>query len=105
MLNRHVVCDVLDVKGEYKCVVVEDAAEDAAVPDVFLLVFLSYLDVPSICFQLVGGDLPQNLLVNWEEHLQTTLFYVIIPVGQRVIIIINMVKITAGKQSESKSVH
>ena len=57
-------------------------AEDAAVPYVFLLVFLSYLDVPSIWFQLMGGDLPQDLLVDWEEHLQTTLLYVIVSAGQ-----------------------
>lgn len=65
------------------------AAEGAAVPDVFLLILLCDLDVSSIWFQLVGGDLPQDLLVNREEHLKTTFFYVIIPVGQRIIIITN----------------
>lgn len=59
------------------------AVEDVSVPDVFLLIFLSYLDVPSIWFQLVGGDLPQDLFVNGKEHLQTALFDVIIPVGGR----------------------
>ena len=65
------------------------AEEVAAVPDVFLLVFLRYLDVPSIWFQLMGSDLPQDLFVDWEEHLQTALFYVIIPAGQRIITVIN----------------
>lgn len=51
------------------------------VPDVFLLIFLCYLDVSSIWLQLVGGDLPQDLLVNWEEHLQATLLDIIIPTG------------------------
>lgn len=65
--------------------------EDADVPDVFLLVFLRYLDVPSVWFQLVGGNLAQDLLVNGEEHLQPTLFYVIIPAGQTDTIIISVV--------------
>lgn len=68
-----------------------DAAEGADVPDVFLLVFLRYLDIPSVWFQLVGGHLAQNLLVNGEEHLQPTLFYVIIPAGQTDTIIISVV--------------
>lgn len=40
----------------------------------------------------MGGDLPQDLLVDWEEHLQTALLYVIISAGQRVIISIYRVK-------------
>lgn len=55
-------------------------------PDVFLLIFLSYLEVPSIRLQIVSGDFSQDLLVNWEEHLQITLFYVIVPAVHTVII-------------------
>lgn len=48
-------------------------------PDVLLLVLLSDLDVSSSWFQLMGGDFPQDLFVNGEEHLQSTLLDVVIP--------------------------
>lgn len=51
-------------------------------PDVLLLVLLSDLDVSSSWFQLMGGDFPQDLFVNGEEHLQTTLLNVVIPKEQ-----------------------
>lgn len=51
-------------------------------PDVLLLVLLSDLDVSSSWFQLMGGDFPQDLFVNGEEHLQTTLLDVVIPKEQ-----------------------
>lgn len=73
-------------------------------PDVFLLIFLSHLDVSSIWLQLMGGDLPQDLLVNWEEHLQTTLFYVIIPAGQTVSWLPTQSNNNAGEQSESTNI-
>lgn len=73
-------------------------------PDVFLLIFLSHLDVPSIWLQLVGGDLPQDLLVNWEEHLQTTLFYVIIPAGETVSWLLAQWNKNTGEQSESTDI-
>lgn len=48
-------------------------------PDVLLLVFLSHLNIPAVGFELVRGDLTQDLFVDGEEHLQTALFYVVIP--------------------------
>lgn len=32
----------------------------------------------------MSGDFAQDLFVDWEEHLQTTLFYVIVPAGHTV---------------------
>lgn len=63
-------------------------------PDVFLLIFLSDLDVASIWLQLMGGDLTEDLFVNGEEHLETALLDVIVPAGQKVIVITNIVKTT-----------
>lgn len=51
-------------------------------PDVLLLVLLSDLDVSSSWFQLMGGDFPQDLFVNGEEHLQPALLDVVIPEEQ-----------------------
>lgn len=63
-------------------------------PDVFLLIFLSDLDVASIWLQLMGGDLTEDLFVNGEEHLETALLDVIVPAGQKAIVITNIVKTT-----------
>ena len=48
-------------------------------PDVLLLVLLGDLDVASVWLQVVGGDLPQDLLVHGEEHLQGALLDVVVP--------------------------
>lgn len=70
-------------------------------PDVFLLIFLSDLDVASIWLQLMGCNLTKDLFVNGEEHLKTALLYVIVPAGQKVIVITNTVKTkSAGNWSE-----
>lgn len=42
----------------------------------------------------MGGDLTEDLFVNGEEHLETALLNVIVPVGQKVIVITNTVKTT-----------
>lgn len=50
-------------------------------PDVFLFVLLSDQYVASVRLQLVSSNLPQDLLVHREVHLQTTLLQVVIPGG------------------------
>ena len=48
-------------------------------PDILLLVFLSDEDVGAVMFEVMRGDLSQDLHVHWEVHLQTTLFNVVVP--------------------------
>lgn len=50
------------------------------VPDILFLVLLCDLNVSSVWFQLVRCDLPKNLLIHREEHLQTTLLNVVVSV-------------------------
>lgn len=52
-------------------------------PDVLLLVLFSDLDVGTIGFEVMRGDLPQDLHVHGEEHLQTAFLDVVVPEERR----------------------
>lgn len=50
------------------------------IPDILLLIFLSYKNVSTVWLQLMSCDLAQDLLIHWEIHLQPTLLQIVLPV-------------------------
>lgn len=50
-------------------------------PDVLLLVLLGDQHVGAVGLEVMGGDLPQDLHVHREVHLQAAVLDVVVPVG------------------------